>query len=232
VTEREPAGSIQRLIKCSAPPPAPLVAGRLLRDAAARDVLPSHPDLSIYHVSMAHPSDGRRLPPRKPGLLDRAKHGLQIIEIITGSIAAVSTVIGLIKAAGGPLAVLMAIGVVGLAAYAGASAAFFLFEFLIGPVDSYTRRKLKRETTDIALMWILGAFWLAVTVSFVWLIGLPDPDDYDGLGQTAFAALGVVVLLIPLALLWYAKGSKPTEPPASPHRGLSLGPRRRPGRRL
>ena len=127
-----------------------------------------------------------------------------VIEALTAIIGVVSAVVGFIAANGGPVAILMEIGVFAFAAYVGAFPAAFA---LVG-LDSLGG-VMKRQTND---QFFIGAA-VTLMIGFALLIRFVvfDPnytEDLDVIGETFLALTGVAALLLPVGLVWYFKGSK------------------------
>jgi len=142
-------------------------------------------------------------PPAEPtrGVIDSLSDTQTVIGAITAIIAAASAVVGFVAANGGLALVLGQIGIFAFACYAGV----FPTAFVIVGLDALTSR-LRRETSDTAFIAI--AAFLMIIFALLVRFGL----FYDGIAEekNAFlAAVGVGVLLLPVFLLWYFRGSKP-----------------------
>jgi hypothetical protein len=71
-------------------------------------------------------------------------------------------------------------------------------------------RATNRVTTDVAAGIIAGLGVLGGGALIRFLLFAPDlTEDLDAIGTAFAATVGVVILLIPLFVLWYFRGSKP-----------------------
>lgn len=145
--------------------------------------------------------------PRK-GILDHLEGGLRIWEIGTGLIAVVAAIVGFVNSNGGPVYILVQIGIFGFACYVAYIPAAIILLGFIGAFEKATNR----DTTDTAQITLAAiiAIVIALFVRFgLFYEGIGEPGDLDAFGTVFTACVGALILLLPLVgLLWF-KGSTP-----------------------
>lgn len=132
-------------------------------------------------------------------------------ELGTFIISVGSAIGAFISKVGGVTQFLVEVGFFGIAAYVGL---FFVVTPLLMLLAG-AERVTSRETTDKAF--VVFACCAAVVGAFVVRFLVFDDqvaEDLDAIGTAFGVILGIVILAMPLVLLWYFKGSRPTQPPS------------------
>ena len=132
-------------------------------------------------------------------------------EFVAWAISAGSAVVGFVQAHGGLGAVLVQLGIFGFACYISAFVAVPVVLGLLAALEKATNR----ETTDVAAAVAVAAALLGggALIRF----GLFDGGlgaDFDAIAAVFTGLVGVAILLAPLVVLWWRKGSRPK--PAQP----------------
>lgn len=133
------------------------------------------------------------------------KQAKEIWEYATWVVDVGVAVVGFIKNTGGWVQFLVEVGTYGIACYI---AIWLVLPLAVGAVSAL-EKGTHRTTTDAAAGLIAGVAVLGGGALIRYGLFAPGlTEDLDGIG-TAFAALlGVGVLLIPLVVWWYFKGSR------------------------
>ncbi len=138
--------------------------------------------------------------------LEHLETANRVWEAVTGAVAILSTINAFISSHGGPIQVLVQIGVFGFALYIGMVIAVPLALSILAALERSTHRtSTETATAVIAIACIAGVAVLIRLVVFYDGIG----TDFDTIGTTFTALVGTAVLLTPLVVLWWRKGSTP-----------------------
>lgn len=139
-------------------------------------------------------------------LLHAGEQAKRAWEVGSFVITAGTTVLAFISDVGGPIQFLVEVSAIGFAAYVALFVVVVPMFYLLQGVEKVT----KRESTDTATFVVIGL--AAVVGAAVIRFGLFDQrafEDLDAIG-TAFSVLvGIAVLLVPVFVLWYTRGSRP-----------------------
>ncbi|TDP92912.1 hypothetical protein [Labedaea rhizosphaerae] len=144
-------------------------------------------------------------------VVERLEDGQKIGEFVGWAIGAGSAVVGFVQAHGGPGSILVQLGIFGFACYISVFVAVPVVLGLFAALEKVTAR----ETTDLATAVVLGIALLAggALIRFgLFYDGIGD--DFDTIGKVFAGLVGVAILMAPLVLLWWRKGSRPK--PAGP----------------
>ncbi len=130
------------------------------------------------------------------------------IEAITSIIGAVSAVVGFVVANGGLVSILVQVGVFAFACYIAVIPAVLVLSAFDALGES-----IKRETKE-AVQLVVGIVLILLFALLIRLFVFYDGigTDFDAFGRAFAAAVGVAALLLPLLVLWYFYGSKPSSP--------------------
>jgi hypothetical protein len=152
---------------------------------------------------MSAPSDNNQ---QKPDVIGTLKQAKDIWEIGTWIVTAGTTLVTFIRGVGGPVQFLVEVGFYGFACYMAA----FVFVPLVTLILTKLEEATQRTTTDAFGIILLGIALLGggALIRFgLFAEGLTEGLDAIG---TAFGALvGFAILLMPVFLFWYYRGSKP-----------------------
>lgn len=136
----------------------------------------------------------------------------ELIGIASTLVSAGTAIVSFIKGVGGLTQFLVEVAFYGFASYI---AMFLVLPVVLGAVaglEKATNRTSTKAATVVVVA--LGALGGGALVRF----GLFAPNvtkDLDGIGTAFGVIVGIAILLVPLAILWYVKGSKPTARPAA-----------------
>jgi hypothetical protein len=135
----------------------------------------------------------------------------ELIQNLSWLVASAATVVGFIRTHGGPVYFLVQIGLFGIACYI----ALFVAIPITAGIMWIAERSTHRESTDastliIAAIAVLGVGALIRFKGFY--SGIGQPGDFDGIGTAFMALIGALILLLPLGILWWRKGSRPANP--------------------
>jgi hypothetical protein len=136
----------------------------------------------------------------------------ELIGIASALVSAGTAVVSFIKGVGGLTQFLVEVAFYGFASYIAMFLVLPVVLAAVAGLEKATRRTSTKATTVVIVA--LGGLGGGALVRF----GLFADDvtrDLDGIG-TAFGVIcGIVILLVPLAILWYVKGSKPAGRPSA-----------------
>ncbi|MGO4599816.1 hypothetical protein [Terrabacter sp. 2RAF25] len=146
---------------------------------------------------------------REAGLPERALHavetGNRVYEAVTGAIAAISAILSFIQQHG-VVSILVQIGIMGFALYISLFIAVPLALGILHVLHGATKRTSTDQAVAVILVVVLVAVALLVRFGLFY-DGIGQPGDLDGIGTAFTALVGVLVLLAPLFVLWWRKGS-------------------------
>jgi hypothetical protein len=152
---------------------------------------------------MSLPPDKHKQTPDVIGTLTKAK---DIWEIGSWIVSAGTTIVTFVRGIGGPVQFLVEVGFYGFACYI---AAFVFVPLLIMALTSL-EKATRRTTTDAFAIVAVGIAVLGggALIRFgLFAEGLTE--DLDAIGTAFGAFVGLIVLLLPIVLFWYFRGSKP-----------------------
>lgn len=139
-------------------------------------------------------------------VLQRAETAKRVWEVATWIIEAGVIVVGFISDVGGLVQFLMEVGFFGFACYV---AAFIFVPLTVAGLEAL-ERGTNRQTTDIGGGILVGAALLGGGALVRFGVFAPGfTEDLDAIGSTFLALLGLAVLLVPIAVWWYFRGSRP-----------------------
>lgn len=144
----------------------------------------------------------------KPTLVQQVDTAHKAVETISTAISISSGVIGFIRSIGGFGQFLVEVGAFGIACYLAIFLFYLPVSWLLGKLEKATRR----ETTDSAANWIAAGTVLigGVIVRFaIFADGITQ--DLDAIGAGFLGLLGILVLLAPVGVWWFSRGSKPVK---------------------
>jgi hypothetical protein len=159
---------------------------------------------------MAQEAEGK-----KPGerALEHVEYANRLYEAISGAIAAISAINAFVSDLGGPVAFLVQVGVMGFALYLSL---FVALPVALG-VNHLLERGSGRESTDKALLVMVVGLLILIAIAIrLWVFydGIGAPGDFDAIGTSFAAIVGVLILCAPLVALWWRKGSVPRTTPS------------------
>lgn len=144
----------------------------------------------------------------KPTLVQHIETAHNVVETISTAISIGSGVVGFIRSIGGFGQFLVEVGFFGVACYL----AVFLFYLPGNWLLEKLGKATKRVTIGSAEAWIAAGTVLIGGVIIRFLVFAEGiTRGGDAFGNFFMGLLGVLILLAPLLLLWYTRGSKPVK---------------------
>lgn len=144
----------------------------------------------------------------KPTLAQHVETTHKLVETISTAISIGSGILGFIRSIGGFGQFLVEVGALGFAWYA----AVFIFGMPAALLMSWLDKATHRTTNDSTMMWIAaGAVLIGGLILRFAAFDEGFTRDLDAIGSGFLGLLGVAVLLAPLAVWWYYRGSKPAK---------------------
>lgn len=139
-------------------------------------------------------------------VLDVGKKAKTVWEIGSWLISAGSAILAFITKVGGPVQFLVEVAFIGFASYIALWIAVPLGVGLLSALEKATGR----TSTDVASAVVVVTFALVGAALVRFALFHPEvTQDLDGIGTAFGVVVGVVILLMPLFILWYARGSRP-----------------------
>ena len=144
----------------------------------------------------------------KPTLVQRVDTAHKVVETISTAISIGSGVVGFIRSIGGFGQFLVEVGAIGIACYF----AVFIFYIPVNWLLEKLGKATNRVTTESAEAWIAAGTVLIGGLILRFLVFAEGiTRDLDAIGSGFLGLLGVLILLAPLVLLWFTRGSKPAK---------------------
>lgn len=144
----------------------------------------------------------------KPTLGQHIETAHNVVETISTAISIGSGVVGFIRDIGGFGQFLVEVGFFGVACYF----AIFVFYLPVNWLLDKLGKATKRVTTGSAEAWIAAGSVLIGGVILRFLVFAKGiTRAWDAFGNFIMGLLGVLILLAPLVLLWFTRGSKPVK---------------------
>lgn len=144
----------------------------------------------------------------KPTLVQHVETAHKVVETISTAISIGSGVVGFIRSIGGFGQFLVEVGFFGVACYLAVFLVYLPVNWLLEKLGKATQR----VTTGSAEAWIAAGTVLIGGVIIRFLVFAEGiTRGGDAFGNFFMGLLGVLILLAPLLLLWYTRGSKPVK---------------------
>lgn len=150
---------------------------------------------------------------QKPGepkatVMQKIETTHKAVETVSTAISIGSGILGFIRSIGGFGQFLVEVGALGFAWYA----AVFIFGMPVVLLMNWLDKATHRSTTDTTMLWIAaGAVLIGGLILRFAAFDEGFTRDLDAIGSGFLGLLGVAVLLAPLAVWWYYRGSKPAK---------------------